>query len=419
MATIVMKFGGTSLQTDQQIETVAQHVVAEQRRGSSVVVVVSARGHTTDEIRSTVRACGGPNTPEEILDFAGIAGELISASCLASTIKKMGVEVEVADGRGIELIAGGNYGDGRVEKIKNPDLITTALGKDKVVVLAAYAGITNEGKIITLGRGGSDTFAVAVAAVIEADVCQIYTDVPGFFAIDPRFVPSAKMFCRLPYWQAMALCSAGVQVLKERCIAIASEFNVLVQVLLSPSFDDSKWRELGVNIERGTLLSRGASRNQMEATNLDQTGAAINSEITVFNITNLPNRSGISNAIFSQLKKVIIGNLAQAIPPVGQEANISFYVRLEDAGRTAAILGEIKLENLKVEQYDNLACLTLVDSRMVNGSGWIDRATGALGAKNINIEMHSTSGPNITIMVARDVVKQAALAIAEEFGLCN
>ncbi len=419
MAIRVMKFGGSSLETDDQIHLIAGHIIKEQAREPGIVAVVSARGRLTDEILETVRRCGGKTVANKLLDFAGPAGEAISAACLAGAIEQGGIETIVADGRRIRLIATGQFGEGRVKRLENPSLITKALDERKIVVLAAYAGITIDGEPITLGRGGSDTFAVAVAAATKAKVCRIYTDVPGIFAVDPRFVQNAKMLSHITYWQAMELCSAGAQVLKERCIQIAAGLSVPLQVLLSPSFDASDWQKRGIDVEDGTWLSSGASLEDMEAASVEQTGLAIRDNITVFNIVNAPNRPGISAEIFGACKNIIIGDIAQSLTPKGSKAIITFYVRSYDEARVRAALGKIDLGKTKIECREDLACLMLIDPRLVTESGWVARATKALANGGINIESHPTSGDKISLLVVKDKIEQAAQALAEEFDLCT
>ena len=166
MAILVKKFGGKTLTTDEQVEKVARHLVEARDNGNSVVAVVSARGNQTNEIIDKIRKCGGPAVAEKIIDFAAAAGELESASCLAAALEKLGAPTELGDGRRIRLIASGPYFAGAVRRIENHSFITQALDEGKIVILAAYAGITSQGDTITLGRGGSDTFAVAAAAAI-------------------------------------------------------------------------------------------------------------------------------------------------------------------------------------------------------------------------------------------------------------
>lgn len=420
MAIEVWKFGGTSQANDDQINAIADHLIARHKSGNRIIVILSARGKSTDKILARIQVCGGGRVNDKILDFGAVAGEMEAAATLAGAIELRGIQTQVGDGRRIGLIASGQFGDGLVRRVENPGFITKALDEHKIVILAAYAGVTVDGETITLGRGGSDTFAVAVAAAIGAETCYICTDVPGFFTIDPHIVPKAKMFNRMTYQKALGLCIAGVQVLKERCLHLAAGLNVKIQIQLSPSFNPAPWEKLGVDIAGGTKISSGANLQDMEATELDQPGIAINNTLTVFNLIGLPNKPGISASIFGicDQAQIPISEIAQSLT-VGSKANITFAVNSAYASKVRSALQKISLHGAKIHEHTDLVFLIIVDPRMATQSGWVGRITRALAKADINIEIHPKTGESFSVAVAKKQLKKAAIKLAEEFKLCR
>ncbi|MFA6254694.1 MAG: hypothetical protein WC675_01520 [Patescibacteria group bacterium] len=420
MATIVKKFGGSSLTTDEQVMAAARAIVADHQQRTSVVVVVSARGKTTNQIRARIKGCGGDGTSERVLAFGGLAGERESAACMAAAIESLGVQTFLADGADIGLVATGEFGRGQAKTVRKPEIIIKALEEGKIVVLAGYTGVTTDGRTIDLGRSGTDTFAVVVAAAIGAKVCQIYTDVPGFFAVDPRHVPGAKLLHQITFRQALKWASAGIEVVKKESLAVADGLGMPIQVLLSPSFDSQPWLERSLDVQAGTWISKGATLEDMQGGDLDQTILAIITDLTIFNLTDVPNEPGWSAKIFGLCRdhKIVVLDIAQGLAPKGKKAAITFWVKAETGDQTERILKEASLGSIKIERRDDIGCLRIIDPRMERESGWLARIDDTLAAAKVNIEIHPTAGDVILLLIAKDKVDAAAQAIAKEFGLC-
>lgn len=228
---IVQKFGGTSLMDTQRVMAAAQRAVAAKLRGNRVVVVVSAQGHTTDRLVAEAQAVSPTGGARE-MDACLAAGEQISASLMAMAIEMLGYEAISLTGWQAGLLTDGIHGNARVQGLTN-DRIKQELDAGKIVVVAGFQGVDSEGNITTLGRGGSDTTAVALAAFLGASFCQIYTDVDGVYDKDPRVNPSAVKYYKIGYDQMLTLARQGAQVLHDRCVELAKQYGVKVQVLSS------------------------------------------------------------------------------------------------------------------------------------------------------------------------------------------
>ncbi len=228
---VVQKFGGTSLMDQERVLTAAHRAAERARQGAKVVVVVSAQGHTTDELAAQTGSFCPEGCPRE-LDACLAAGEQFSAGLMAMAISKLGFPAVSLAGWQAGLLTDGAHGNARVRLLCN-DRIERELEKGKVVVVAGFQGISPAGDVTTLGRGGSDTTAVALAAFLQADVCQIYSDVDGVYDKDPRKHPDARRFDRIGYGDMLALAQSGAQVLHDRCVELAKEYGVKIQVLSS------------------------------------------------------------------------------------------------------------------------------------------------------------------------------------------
>lgn len=228
---IVQKFGGTSLMDTQRVMAAAQRVVASVQRGDRVVVVVSAQGHTTDTLVAEAQAVNAFASLRE-MDACLAAGEQISASLMAMAIEKLGYEAVSLTGWQAGLHTNGVYGNARLTGLTN-DRIQQELNRGKIVVVAGFQGVDDRGNITTLGRGGSDTTAVALSAYLGAELCQIYTDVDGVYDRDPRKDPAAVKYQKIGYEEMLALAKGGAQVLHDRCVELAKEHSVKIRVLSS------------------------------------------------------------------------------------------------------------------------------------------------------------------------------------------
>ncbi len=228
---VVQKFGGTSLMDTGRILTAARRTAARKAQGDRVIVVVSAQGHTTDRLFSDALAVSHTPSARE-MDVCLSAGEQISAGLMAMAIETLGYEAVSLTGWQAGLLTTGDHGNALVERLEN-DRITRELEAGKIVVVAGFQGINGDGDITTLGRGGSDTTAVALAAFLKADLCQIYTDVDGVYDRDPRKFPDAVKYTRIGYEEMLALSRQGAQVLHDRCVELGQKYQIPIQVLSS------------------------------------------------------------------------------------------------------------------------------------------------------------------------------------------
>ena len=397
---VVMKFGGTSVGTPERIKRVAAHVIAEQARGASPVVVVSAMGKTTDADIGLFRAVC-PSGPSRELDVVLSTGEIRSAALLAGAIGVAGGRAQSFSATQMKLVATGEHGRGRIAGMENTNALKQLIASGIIPVCAGFQGMQN-GDYVTLGRGGSDTTAVAIAHWLGASACNIYTDVSGVFAVDPRLVPNARRFSFIDYSTMLALAAAGAGVLMDRAVMLAQRFSMRLRVLLSPSFGEP---------DDGTVVYFRDERQQaMEAEVDDLTGLAVRKDVVAVTFPGLPNRPGQAREIFEALADIVIGDVAQG-SGTGETASISAWVAEEDAPRVQVVFPQ--------SQIQVAAVLTLVSDAAKEGKGYLARMTRALGRAEVNIEMFSSAGNSILTVIRREDLERAAQAVADEFGLCE
>lgn len=399
---VVMKFGGTSLQSPEHIRKVAQYVLEATRKGVRPVVVVSAMGQTTDQILQLFReTC--PGAPSREIDQGLATGEQVSAALLAGALcdlaKTRAAKSLVA--HQMRITAVGAHRRARIRAIQGAAQMIKDVQAGQILVCAGFQGVTDQGEVLTLGRGGSDTTAVALAHALKAS-CEIFTDVNGVYAVDPRIVPNARRFRFITYPDMRAMSAAGAGVLMERAVMLAQRLGIPLRVKLSPS--------LG-NTDEGTLVSSRDDRDEViEVDDWGMTGLAIKSNIAVIAVNNIPNKPGEAARIFGLLEDVVIGDAIQG--PSGETATISCWISEEDAERVGTAVPNCEIQG-------GAACLTLVSSGMKEGHGYMARATAALARADANIQMIATAGDCILLIVRNDDVKKAACEIAAEFGLCE
>ncbi len=394
----VMKFGGTSIGTPERIKRVAQYVIAAHNRGG-VVVVVSAMGDTTDEILNLFqKTC--PTAPRRELDQALATGEQLSSALLAGTLSAAGANAKSLAAGQMRLTASGAHGQGRIRAVEGADQMLSEIRSGTILVCAGFQGVTRENDTITLGRGGSDTSAVALAHALKAS-CEIYTDVRGVFAVDPRIVPSAKRLEFISYDDMISMSSAGAGVLMDRAVMLARDLGVPLRVKLSPSYGKP---------DEGTLVSFRQNQAEIETNDLAQTGLAIKTRVAVVTIPNLPNTPGQAAKVFARLREVVIGDAVQGTS--GKRASVSIWVSEEDLPRVQSVI-----EGCEVRA--GMACLTLVSAAMKEGSGYLARFTGALSRAKANIEMLSTAGTSMLAIIKQREINAGANAVAKEFSLCD
>jgi len=399
---VVMKFGGTSVGDPQSLRQVAQHI-KEAAATQEVVVVVSAMGHTTDRIIKEMIALN-PDPPPREMDVAMHIGEIESAAKLANVLCGLGGQAMSLTGNQMRLVAGGQHRQGRILRIDGAEKMEELLSQGMILICAGFQGVDEEQNIITLGRGGSDTTAVALAHALKAE-CQIYTDVDGVYAVDPRLVANAKRFAFITYSDMLAMSAAGAGVLMDRSVLLARTYNVALRVLISPS----KGQTTG-----GTLVGdRDTGDGRIEADELSQMGLAVRNNVAVITINNVPHQPGMAAAIYKKLEAVVIGDLIQG-KSTESTASISLWV-----DSASLKLVQEQLADQSIQTDTDLACLTLIGSAMKEGKGFLARLSQVLAQAGINIQMQASAGQSILTIIAAADLSKAAAAIAAEFNLCQ
>lgn len=402
----VQKYGGSSVADLEKMMAVAENI-KKTAKDKRVAVVVSAMGDETDRLMRQAREIFGPEPPKEELDRLLATGEEQSAILLTMALKRLGLTAVFLNGCEINLEADHR---GRAKRVGKIDVVKNSLNQDKIAVITGFQGVI-EGtkKVITLGRGGSDLTAVALAAALGLDCCEIYTDVDGVYTIDPRIVPEAKKFEKISYRQMIELSGVGAGVLMSRCVILAQNLGVKIRVLLSPSFGES----IG-----GTLVCSESSLEEMESSSLAQSGVAIQNG-SLIRISNVLNNPGMAAKIFNSLSEFSLIDSAQGMG--GKTAEISIICLPEDLDRILAILKELKKDGnagkIKILKIPKIAELTFVDILMQDRAGYLARVFGAAAKVDVNILMHSTASSAISIIVKEEYAAKAAMSLGEEFNL--
>jgi len=412
MALIVQKFGGSSVADAESIKRVAKRIVETRRGGNDVVVVVSAMGDTTDELLDLAAQCTPIPAPRE-LDMLLSAGERISMALLAMTIKSMGVEALSFTGSQAGMLTTPEHGSAKIVDV-TPGRVREALDEGAVAIVAGFQGFSRVSRdITTLGRGGSDTTAVALAAALNAEVCEIYTDVDGVFTSDPRVVPLAHKIDYITSEEMLELAAAGAKVLHLRAVEYARRHGVVLHV-----------RSSFVNDE-GTIVYDPAQGHPKGADQVEEpiiTGIAFEKSEAKVTVGGVPDVPGKAAQIFEVIAKtnanidMIVQNVSGAAT---SRTDISFTVLIADGPRVVEAL-EATREELGFEslQYDDqIAKVAVVGAGMRNASGVSAKLFRALYEAGINIEMISTSEIRVSVVTRADLMEQAVQALHTAFGL--
>jgi aspartate kinase len=402
MGIIVQKFGGTSVANVERILNVASCVKEETDRGNHVVVVVSAMGKSTDTLVGLAKEISAqPNKRE--MDMLLSTGEQVTISLLSMALNQQGLDAVSFTGWQAGIITEPVHGNARISNLKTA-AIETQLEAGKVVIVAGFQGITEDGEITTLGRGGSDTTAVALAAALKADKCDIYTDVTGVFTTDPRYIKNARKLLSVSYDEMLELANLGAGVLHPRAVEFAKNYQVRLEVRSSME-----------KIE-GTVIEEEAAMEQ----NLVVRGVAFEDEITKVTVLGLANSLTSLSTIFTTLAEnhlnvdIIIQSTTE-----GDTANLSFSIHTNDLLETLKVLEDNKTE-LGYEQIDaenKLAKVSIVGSGMVSNPGVAAKMFEVLAANNIQIKMVSTSEIKVSAVVEEKHMLKAVEALHEAFGL--
>ena len=402
MGLIVQKFGGTSVGSVERILNVAQRVKAETEQGNQVVVVVSAMGKSTDQLVNLAKEISGqPNKRD--MDMLLSTGEQVTIALLSMALNEQGLPAVSFTGWQAGIVTEPVHGNARITTI-NTESVQHQLNTGNVVIFAGFQGITEDGEITTLGRGGSDTTAVALAAALKADKCDIYTDVTGVFTTDPRYVKSARKLKSVSYDEMLELANLGAGVLHPRAVEFAKNYQVRLEVRSS--------------LERveGTVIEEEASMEQ----NLVVRGVAFEDEITKVSVLGLANSLTSLSTIFTTLAEnhlnvdIIVQSTTEA-----ESANLAFSIKTDDLLETLNVLennkGVLNYEQLDAE--NKLAKVSIVGSGMISNPGVAAKMFEVLATNQIQIKMVSTSEIKVSAVVEEKHMLKAVEVLHQEFGL--
>lgn len=403
MALVVQKFGGTSVSDPQKILAAAKRAAERHLAGDQVVVVVSAMGQQTDVLVDLARQINSQPSARE-MDMLLSTGEQVSVALFAMAIQSLGVQAVSLTGAQIGIRTDSTHTKARIKSIST-DHIRKLLDGGAMVIAAGFQGIDQDGNITTLGRGGSDTTAVALAAVLNADVCEIYTDVDGIFTTDPRLLPEARRLSSISYDEMLELASLGAGVMHPRSIEFAKKFGV--KVLVRSSFKDGP----------GTLILHTTQTVQRPAS-----GVALAKDETRITLESIPDQPGSSHAIFSQLASsgIAVDMIVQNVGQFGQ-ADISFTVPGDDVIQAIEITKRVakQLGATGVSHDGELAKVSVVGVGMARAEGVAGRMFSSLAHENINVRMITTSEIKISVLVDRKDALAAVQAVHRAFGLAT
>lgn len=402
MAIVVQKFGGSSVANTERLSHVADLVIREKRAGKQVVVVVSAMGKTTDNLLSMASELSANPDPREI-DMLISTGEQVTIAMLAIAIQAKGEQAISFTGPQVGIVTDNSHRKAKIVRINN-EKVQRALDAGKVVIVAGFQGSTVDQEVTTLGRGGSDTTAVALAAVLKAEVCDIYTDVDGVYSADPRLVPKAKKLDAISYDEMLELASLGAKVLHSRSVELAKNYNVPLQV--RSSFENLP----------GTMVVK--EDKTMEE--IVVSGVAYNRGEAKISLIGVPDRPGVAAELFTILgnANVCVDMIIQNVGESGTN-DISFTVSkddLEDALKVVENASK-ELQAREVRHDRDIAKISVVGVGMKSHAGVAATMFRALAKNQINIEMISTSEIKISCIIREADVERAVQAIHEEFEL--
>ena len=401
---VVQKYGGTSVADTDRIKRVAQRVVQAKREGHDVVVVVSAMGKTTDQLLAQAYDITRM-PPGRELDMLLTAGERISMALLAIAIHDVGLTARSFTGSQAGIITDAVHGRARILDI-TPGRITQALSEGHIVIVAGFQGVSRVSKdVTTLGRGGSDTTAVALAAALGASVCEIYTDVDGVYTADPRLVPTARRLARLSHEEMLELAASGAKVLQVRSVEYARNHGVDIHVRSSFTYTEGTWVTEATGLE--SALVSGVAHDTSE-------GKLV--------IRRVPDQPGVAARIFTALADASI-NIDMIVQSASEEGtvDISCTLPLDDGPRAKEVLARLSSTiGIDAISFDEgIAKVSLVGAGMKTHPGIAASMFDALADAGVNIEMISTSTIRISVVIRQNDVERAVLAVHERFGLAG
>ncbi len=402
MAIIVQKYGGSSVAGAEKIKNVARRIAAARDEGNQVVVVVSAMGDTTDELVALAYQVASEPSERE-LDVLLSTGEIVSSTLLAMALHSMGYQAISLSGAQAGIRTDSAYRRARILEVESKRVVGE-LEKGNIVIVAGFQGVTGEMDITTLGRGGSDTTAVALAASLGAEVCQIYTDVDGVYTADPRLVPEARPLKEIGYEEMLELATYGARVMHHRAVELGELYNI--PILVASSFSD----------EPGTLIHGGAP---MEVRN-KVTGIVHDLDVAKITVVGVPDRPGIAANIFQPLAEagVSVDTIVQNAS-IENITDLTFTVTRGDLARAMRVIEPIARE-IKARECvgdSSLGKVSIIGTGMQNSPGYAARMFATLSEHKINIQLITTSEIRITCIIEEAKVKEAVRALHRAFEL--
>jgi aspartate kinase len=406
MSLIVAKFGGTSVADVERIERAAEKIQRETEAGNQVVVVVSAMSGVTNQL---VGYCDSISKLQDLREYDTVvsSGEQVTAGLMAMALQKRGVSARSWMGWQIPFHTNDMHGKARITDI-DPTEIKKRLAEGEVAVIPGFQGVTERNRISTLGRGGSDTSAVAMAVALDADRCDIYTDVDGVYTTDPRIVPAARKIKKISFEEMIELASLGAKVLQTRSVEMAMKKGVSLQVL--SSFED----HIGSDIP-GTLIVKEDQIMEEELVS----GIACARDEAKITLLRVKDQPGIASKIFSPLAKagVSVDMIVQNISPDDQATDMTFTTSRTDLPRALEALKAADIECDEIRSASNVAKVSAVGIGMISHSGVAEKMFSTLAEKGINIQVISTSEIKISILIAEEYAELAVRALHAAYGL--
>ena len=405
MALIVQKYGGTSVGNIDRIKNVANRVVRTARQGNKVVVVVSAMSGETDKLIGLAGQLSATPSERE-MDMLLSSGERVTSALTAMAVEALGQKAKSFTGRQAGIITDTVHTKAKIERIAG-DRIQQALDEGYVVVLAGFQGITETEDVTTLGRGGSDLSAVAIASAVNADLCEIYTDVDGVYTTDPNIVPEARKLGKISYEEMLELASLGAKVLQTRSVEFAMKYRV--PVVVRSSFNDNP----------GTLVVE----EDKEMENVVVSGIAYDKNQAKITVVNVPDKPGIAATLFKSIAdaNIVVDMIVQNVSSDGKFADISFTVPKTDT-RKALEVSEVIAKDMgaeRVDKRDDISKISVIGVGMRTHSGVASKMFQTLAANNINIAMISTSEIKVSCVIDLKYTELAVRVLHEAFGLAE
>lgn len=400
---VVKKFGGSSVASTERIFNVARRCVEDYQKGKQVVVVLSAMGKTTDELIKKALEIN-PHPPKRELDMLLVTGEQVSVSLMAMAMNALGIPAVSLNAAQACMRTTSAYGNARLKRI-DTDRIRHELEARKIVIITGFQGINRYDDMTTLGRGGSDTTAVALAAALHADTCEIYTDVDGVYTADPRIVPNARKLKEVSYDEMLEMASLGAKVLHNRSVEMAKKYGVHLVVLSS------------LTRSEGTVVKEASKVERMLVS-----GVAADNNVARISVLGVENKPGIAFKIFNLLAKNRI-NVDIIIQSIGREErkDISFTVAKEDLQDTMDLLetNKVSITAKDITSEEGVAKLSIIGAGMCSNPGVAARMFEALYGANVNIKMIATSEIRITVLIDEADVKRAMRTVHDAFDLAD